>query len=153
MNPSTKDQLIKLGSTNPELRQHIRAILSYDRGLPDGLEGFDDEPNQRSPDQQSRYEIELLLRGYADSLNAARFLQPAGLQLLADPTLSFWYRQAWSVQVKAKDETTAKRQGLALQRKLLPPSDLDSSTPEVHHLPLYVRFQGRWVKLPALKGV
>ena len=137
------------------MRRHLVPLLRQgSHGLPDDLEGFDffdtlqDHPVD--PDQQILDQVGQHLRGHAETLSASTFLAPAGQHLLASPRLTYWNRQAWSVQVKATDKATAQRQGLSLQRNLLAKKGLHSSVPYLHELPLFVRFQDGWVKLEGL---
>lgn len=156
---SLHQELVRVAQEVPSMRRYIVPLLRQVQGgapLPDGFDGFDgfEDSSQPAravdPDTEIRHQVEKQLHGYQEPKAAATFLAPAALKYLASPILEYWNRQAWSVRVKASDKASAQRLGLSIQKNLLTKNHLHSSDPYLYQLPLFVRFQGGWVKLDGL---
>lgn len=119
--------------------------------LPPGFGGFKDtRPYKADPDTEVRHKLESLNHGMPEMRPAHTFLSSVGVRHLVEPSLLYWNRRAWSVQVDAPNKAAAERLGRTIQKNLLPKKSLTSADPYLYELPLFVRFDGGFVEVPGI---
>lgn len=151
---SLRSKLIRLAHQRPDLRPHLLPLLAK-RAL-DDFDGFDGFGNEDIPAVNDAYEAVLSITkalggGLNQTVPLSTYVKPSGTSGLENHA-SLWRNKGWAIFTKAKNKAEAFRIGSRVQANLVAPSNLTSSDPYVHTLPLFVIYEGgEWVKLDPLE--
>jgi hypothetical protein len=173
---SLRSKVIRLAFSKPELRSQLLPLLKKRGGeltvtgnsrtssgprregprektsAFDGFEFFDvGEEDPSPPTTRAISEIERKMGSPSQVLDARPLIKPAGLGLLAEPSVRYWNRKAWLVFTKTSNKSGALKAGIKVQQNLTGKKALSSSDPYLHQLPLYAVSQdGEWVEIEPL---
>lgn len=116
------------------------------------FDSFGDAQEEASGALAARYAVEQELGEMPTMLDASVLLKSEAEGLIEPHAIYYFQRsRAWLVQVDATTDAGAEKLGRKVQRLLTSKRSLTASDPFMHALPLFVAFDGGYIKLTAKK--